>query len=419
MTAPLPVTGGGPGNRCCIAGGGPAGVMLGFLLARAGVPVIVFEKHADFLRDFRGDTVHPSTLQLLHELGLLERFLARPHQEYPRLSAQIGDAEIEIADFSHLPTAAKFLVLMPQWEFLNFLTSEASRFPAFSIAMNTAVTGLIEDEGVVRGVSVTTPDGQQAIPARLVIGADGRESTVRSLARLEVTDMGSPIDVLWFSLPRQMDDRELALGRFQGGRILVLINRGDYYQCGLVIPKDAFEGLKAAGLGALRQALVDAAPFLADRVVELRSWDEVKLLSVSINHLGTWHKPGLLCIGDAAHAMSPIGGVGINLAIQDAVATANLLAGPLSRHESVPPELLARVQERRCFPTFATQRVQLILQRVVFKALALKGSRSLPLLFRLLQRFPALRRIPARVVGLGVRPEHVLSPAADYPESAP
>ena len=397
------------GNRCCIVGGGPAGIVLGFLLARAGVPVIVLEKHADFFRDFRGDTVHPSTLQVLHELGLLERFLARPHQEYRSIRASIGNHDVVVADFSHLPTAAQFLVIMPQWDFLDFLVTEARQFPCFSIRMNSEVTGLIEEDGVVRGVRVGGVEGQTDIRARLVVGADGRASRVRELSGLAVTDLGAPIDVLWFRVSRRAEDGEQPLGRFLHGRISVLINRGDYYQCGFVVRKGTFDALKASGLEAFRRLVADSVPILGARTGELASWDDVKLLTVRIDRLRTWHRPGLLCIGDAAHAMSPIGGVGINLAVQDAVAAANALSEPLARHELLSAALLARIQRRRTFPTWATQQAQVMLQKIVLKALAQASSGALPLPFRLLNRFPWLRRVPARVVGLGLRPEHVLS----------
>jgi len=393
--------------------------MLGFLLARAAVPVTVLEKHADFFRDFRGDTVHPSTLQVLHELGLLERFLARPHQEYRTVRASIGDHDVVVADFSQLPTAVQFLVIMPQWDFLDFLVAEAARFPCFSIRMNSEVTGLIEEDGVVRGVHIGGVGGEADIRARLVVGADGRGSRVREFSGLSVIDLGAPIDVLWFRLSRRAEDPEQPLGRFLHGRISILINRGDYYQCGLVVRKGTFDALRASGLEAFRGLVSDAIPAVGARTGELASWDDVKLLTVRIDRLRTWHRPGLLCIGDAAHSMSPIGGVGINLAVQDAVAAANVLSEPLARHELISPALLARIQQRRTFPTWATQQVQVVLQKVVLKALVRPSLDALPVPLRLLNRFPRLRAIPARIVGLGFRPEHVLSLAVGRTSEAP
>ncbi|HEY4592570.1 MAG TPA: FAD-dependent oxidoreductase, partial [Thermoanaerobaculia bacterium] len=318
-------------TTCCIAGGGPAGMMLGFLLARAGVEVTVLEKHADFFRDFRGDTVHPSTLELMGELGLLDDFLKLPHQEIRRLKIAIDDQEYDGPDFSHLPTRCKFIALMPQWDFLNFLAEQGKRYPAFHLLMKAEVTDLIEEGGRVVGAQAKTDQGDLEIRADLVVGADGRHSTVRERAGMQVDDFGVPIDVLWFRLSKSAGEPSQALGRVRNGKILVTIDRGDYFQCGLIIPKGAFEEIQRQGLEAFRAGIVSAAPFLADAVHELDSWDKVKLLTVQINRLRRWYRPGLLCIGDAAHAMSPAGGVGINLAVQDAVATANLLADKLRR----------------------------------------------------------------------------------------
>ncbi len=316
-------------TRCCIAGGGPAGMMLGFLLARAGVEVIVLEKHADFLRDFRGDTIHPSTLEVMHELGLLEDFLKRPHQELPQITGQIGDDTITLADFSHLPTKCKFLAFMPQWDFLNFLVEHAERYPAFRLMTNTEVTGLIEAGSQVCGVKAETLEGPLEIRADLIVGADGRSSVVRAASGLEVEHLGAPIDVLWFRLPRKPDDQGQALGRFANGKIMVMINRDTYWQCGYIIRKGALETIKQRGLAEFRQDILSLAPFLGDRIREIRDWEEIKLLTVLVDRLRKWYRPGLLCIGDAAHAMSPVGGIGINLAIQDAVAAANILWQPL------------------------------------------------------------------------------------------
>jgi 2-polyprenyl-6-methoxyphenol hydroxylase-like FAD-dependent oxidoreductase len=394
-------------TRCVIAGGGPAGMMLGFLLARAGVEVVVLEKHADFLRDFRGDTVHPSTLEVLHELGLVDAFLERPHQRIDRLSGCIGDTMVAIADFTHLPVHCPFIALMPQWDFLDFLADHGKRYPGFKLRMQTEVTGLIEEQDRIAGVRATTPDGPLEVRAALTIGADGRHSTVRGCANLAVDDLGAPVDVLWFRLSRRTTDGEQPLGRFDRGRILVMIDRRDYFQCGFVIAKDGYDAVRRRGLPALREDIALVAPFVRERVGELQDWDQVKLLTVTVDRLRQWYRPGLLCIGDSAHAMSPVGGVGINLAIQDAVAAANILADPL-RAGSVGEADLQRVQRRRLWPTRVTQRLQVFVQdRVLGRVLADQEMLALPWPLKLLQRWPFLRRIPARLVGLGVRPEHV------------
>ncbi|MGQ7792632.1 FAD-dependent oxidoreductase [Faunimonas sp. B44] len=394
-------------TTCLVAGGGPAGMMLGFLLARAGVDVIVCEKHADFLRDFRGDTIHPSTLEVMKELGLLEHFLERPHAETRRLAAWVGDEEVVVADFAHLPTTCRFVAFMPQWEFLDFLATEGRRYPGFRLMMETKVTGLIEEEGRVTGARVEGPDGPLAIRASLVVGADGRHSNIRALAGLTPVDLGAPMDVLWMRLSRRPDDPELSLGRIDAGHMVVLINRGDYWQCADVIPKGTYDSLRREGLDAFRRTLAALVPFLKDRVEEIASWDEVKLLTVAVDRLERWWRPGLLCIGDAAHAMSPIGGVGINLAVQDAIAAANILAEPL-RGGTLADSDLAAVEKRRIWPTRATQRLQVLLQnRVIAPTLARRERVAVPPPLRLLARFPVLRRIPARLIGMGFRPEHV------------
>jgi 2-polyprenyl-6-methoxyphenol hydroxylase-like FAD-dependent oxidoreductase len=397
--------------RCCIAGGGPAGMMLGLLLARAGVGVVVLEKHGDFLRDFRGDTIHPSTLEIMHELGLLEDFLRLPHQEVRTLGVQIGEDFVELADFTHLPTHCRFIALMPQWDFLDFIAEQARRYPAFRLETRAEVTGLIEDGGRVAGVRAETPAGGLTVRADLVVGADGRHSTVREKAGFEVDDLGAPMDVLWMRLSRHPDDPGQTLGRIDAGRILVMLNRETYWQCAFVIAKGGFDEIRRAGLPAFREDIGRLAPYLGERTAELRDWDQVKLLSVAVDRLRTWHRPGLLCIGDAAHAMSPIGGVGINLAIQDAVAAANILAAPLLRGAAGQDDLAA-VQRRRQFPTRATQGLQVFVQnRVISRVLANRRAVRAPLLLRLLSRWRYFRRLPARIVGLGFRPEHVRSPA--------
>jgi 2-polyprenyl-6-methoxyphenol hydroxylase-like FAD-dependent oxidoreductase len=385
-------------------------MMLGFLLARAGVDVTVLEKHADFLRDFRGDTIHPSTLEIMSELRLLDEFLKLPHQEARTLGGAFGGLQFNFVDFSHLPTHCKFIAMMPQWDFLNFLAEHGKRYPGFGLRMEAEVVDLIEEAGRVTGVRAETPEGPLDIRADLVIGCDGRHSTVRAKARMKVEDLGAPMDVLWFRLPRSPSDPDQSMGRFDAGRIFVLIDRGDYWQCAYVIPKGTIEDVRRAGLDAFRAGLARSVPQFADRVGELRDWDQIKLLTVAVDRLSAWHKPGLLCIGDAAHAMSPIGGVGINLAVQDAVAAANILWKPL-RAGRMSEDDLARVQKRRKFPTRVTQAIQVFLQnRVISRALAAKGELQVPLPIRLLARFPLLRRIPARLLGLGVRPEHVRTP---------
>lgn len=393
-------------TQCCIAGGGPAGMMLGLLLARAGVSVLVLEKHADFLRDFRGDTVHPSTLQVMQELGLLEALLQRPHQEVKTLKGQVGPRRITLADFSHLPMRAPFIALMPQWDFLDFVAREAQSLPTFELRMQTEVTDLLEDGDRVTGVRARTPDGEHEIFADLVVGADGRDSCVRARSGLSVESLGSAIDVLWLRLSRRADDPEDALGHFSHGHVFVMLDRGDYWQCGFVVPKGGIEALKQAGLGALRRQITRVVPFLSDRVHELSSWDDVHLLTVRMNRLRRWARPGLLCIGDAAHAMSPIAGVGINLAIQDAVATANLLVGPL-REGRPSLRSLARVARRRRLPAELTQRMQSFLQDHVIRRVLSEANPRVPLVLRAIDAWPWLRRIPAHLIGFGVRPEHV------------
>jgi len=398
--------------QCCVAGGGPAGMMLGLLLARAGVPVLVLEKHADFLRDFRGDTLHPSTLEIMHELGVLEQFLRLPHQKVSRINARFGDLEFTVADFSHLPTQCRYIAFIPQWDFLNFLVEVGSQYATFHIRMSAEVTDLIERDGSVIGLRADTPSGPLEVCAALVVGADGRHSVVRKRAELSVEEFGAPMDVLWFRLSRKPSDPIDPMGRFDTGRIFIMLNRGDYWQCGFVIAKGSLGEIRAQGLPLFRESVAKLAPFAADRVQELQDWEPIKLLTVQVDRLRQWYKPGLLCIGDAAHAMSPVGGVGINLAIQDAVATANLLAQPL-RDGQVTEAVLAKVQARRAWPTQMTQRVQLTIQnRVIRRVLDSTVPLTPPYALRLLARFPFLRCIPARLIGLGVRPEHVRMPVA-------
>ena len=397
-------------TRCAIAGGGPAGMMLGFLLARAGVGVVVLEKHGDFLRDFRGDTIHPSTLDVMYELGLLEEFLKRPHQEVNELRGLIGDDLVVLADVKHLPTHCKFIALMPQWDFLDFLANHAKRYPGFSLRMKADVDELLFEGDKVVGLRATTPDGDLEVRADLIVGADGRHSTVRNRAGLQVEDIGAPMDVLWMRLSKRPEDGTQLLGRILPGRLFVMIDRGDYWQCAYVIPKGGFDAIRSKGLDAFRKSLVEINPALADRVQELASWDDIKLLTVVIDRLKRWYRDGLLCIGDAAHAMSPVGGIGINVAIQDAVAAGNIL-GPALRAGPVPESVLAAVQRRREWPMRMTQGLQVVVQNLVIRnVLQLQKQPRAPFLVKLLNWFPVFRRIPGRIIGMGFRPEHVRTP---------
>ncbi|KQW36994.1 FAD-dependent oxidoreductase [Rhizobacter sp. Root404] len=398
-------------TECCIAGGGPAGLMLGFLLARAGVDVIVLEKHLDFLRDFRGDTIHPSTLTVLDDLGLLEDFLKLPHDEVTELVGDVYGESVTIADFTHLDAPRPFMVLVPQWDFLDFIADRARALPNFSLRLGAKALGVIErpDDGAVIGVNVQTAEGGFAVHADLVVAADGRHTTLRGSAGLASEDLAAPIDVLWFRVPRdRADPRSQTGGSIRPGALLVTLNRGDYWQCAYVIPKGSLAALQAAGLDAFRDRVGAVAPFLVPGSSTLTDWDQIKLLSVQISRMPRWWRDGLLCIGDAAHAMSPVGGVGINLAIQDAVAASNLLTEPL-REKRLTPEHLEAVQRRRDWPARVTQRAQIAIQNEVL-APVLAGTAApaeLPLPVRLLQRFAVLRRLPARLVGIGVRPERV------------
>ncbi|MGD9500915.1 MAG: FAD-dependent oxidoreductase [Methyloceanibacter sp.] len=395
---------------CAIAGGGPAGMMLGFLLARAGVDVVVLEKHADFFRDFRGDTIHPSTLRVMDELGLLDEFLKLPHQRVREIGGIVGGEKVALADFTHLSQRFGFIAFMPQWDFLDFLASQGRRFPNFRLRMQAEADGLVMDGDRVAGLKAKTPEGPLEIRADLVVGADGRHSTVRSLAGLEGEDFGAPMDVLWLRLSKRPGDGSETLGRIEAGRVFVMLDRGDYWQCAFVIPKGGFEALRGQGLEIFRKEIVALNPALADRVGEIASWDDVKLLTVRVDRLKRWYREGLLCIGDAAHAMSPIGGVGINLAIQDAVAAANILWRPL-REGRVAEDDLAKVQRRRQWPTEMTQGLQLLVQRrVISNVLGMSEEPRPPLVLTLFNRFPVLRRLPARLIGMGVRPEHVETP---------
>jgi len=399
-------------TTCCVTGGGPAGMMLGFLLARAGVPVVVLEKHADFLRDFRGDTIHPSTLELMHELGLLDEFLKLPHSRVDHLAGQIGDTRVTIADFSHLPTRCRFVAFMPQWDFLDFLSAQGKRYPKFDLRMRAQATGLIEEGGRIAGVRATTPEGDLEIRADLTVACDGRHSTLREAAGFKVDSIGAPMDILWFRLSRRPDDIAETFGHIEAGRMLVMLDRGEHWQCAYVIPKGGFDTVQGLGLEAFRETVAEMSPFVRDRVGEIAGWDDVKLLTVAVDRLPRWYKNGLLCIGDAAHAMSPVGGVGVNLAIQDAVAAANILWKPL-RDGAMTEATLHDVQHRREFPARVTQRLQVFIQNNVITSVLSSTERPKPPFgVKLLGWFPALRRIPARIIGMGVRPEHVRTPEA-------
>ena len=398
-------------TRCLVVGGGPAGMMVGYLLARAGVSVTVLEKHADFFRDFRGDTIHPSTLELMHELGLLEKFLKLPHQELREVRGIFNGHPVPMADFSRLPTHCKFIAFMPQWDFLNFLADEAKRFPTFSLRMEHEVVDLLFESDRVTGVRAKTPEGLLDFRADLVIGADGRHAITHEKAKLELMESGAPIDVLWMRLSKRANDPPQTLGFFQHGKLLVLLDRGDYFQVGFVIPKGGFDAIKRHGLSSLHSEIVAMAEFLSNRIGELNDWDKIKLLTVQINRLKKWCREGLLCIGDNAHAMSPAGGVGINLALQDAVATANLLAAKL-RRRAVSVGELAQVQERREWPTRVIQRLQVFIHHNVVTGRSSGTDDKLPLFTRLFLWFPFLRALPARMIGLGPRPEHIRSPLA-------
>jgi 2-polyprenyl-6-methoxyphenol hydroxylase-like FAD-dependent oxidoreductase len=399
--------------RCCIVGGGPAGMMLGYLLGRAGIETLVLEKHADFFRDFRGDTVHPSTLQVMDELGLIDGFLKLPHQQLQKMDGKFGEDSIRIADLSRLSVKYPFIAMMPQWDFLNFLRDSGKQFASLKVIMNANATDLIWSGDTVVGVNAETADGPVEIRADLTVACDGRHSVVRQCANLDVEEIGAPMDVLWFRAGRRPNETENLFARVQSGKMLVTFDRGDYWQCAYVIAKGQYDAVKARGLDAFRSDVSGMAPVLAEGMSDVKSWDDVKLLTVAINRLKRWTRPGLVCIGDAAHAMSPIGGVGVNLAVQDAVATANLLAEKLVAGCPSEPELDA-VRRRREFPVRVTQAMQVVVQNNLISVALRSGGQSLraPLLVRIVNALPWLQGITARFVAIGVRPEHVHSPAS-------
>ncbi len=398
-------------TQCCIVGGGPAGMMLGFLLARAGVEVIVLEKHGDFLRDFRGDTVHPSTMTVMHELGFLDDFLKLPHHKIDKFAGYFGTKRVQMVDLSHLPVPAPFIAMMPQWDFLDFIAARGKALPRFKLLMHAEAKALISESGKVVGVRATVDGKEEEIRADLVVGCDGRHSIVREQTGLKLDVLGAPMDVMWFRITHKDGDANEVMGRFNAGGLIVMLDRGDYWQCAYVIPKGAADRVRAQGIDKVRQTLAGMMPGFEQRLSELTTMDDLKLLTVAVERLETWWKPGVLCIGDAAHTMSPIGGVGVNIAIQDAVAASNILAAPL-REKRLKDSDLDAVQKRRMFPARATQAMQVAIQNnIIAPALAGTGEVKVPFAVTLMQWFPVLRRIPARLTGTGVRPEHVQTQA--------
>lgn len=392
-----------PSSKLVIVGGGPAGMMAGLLFARAGVETLVLEKHGDFLRDFRGDTVHPSTIALFDELGLGDALLAREHDMVTDISAVVGGKAYRVADLTHLPVRHKFMLMMPQWHFLDFVRDEASKWPGFSLRMEAEVIDIQQDGDRITGVVLK---GGEVIAADLIIAADGRASTLQAAIGWQRDDLGAPIDVFWFRVPKQRTVHNETMGRFTPGTVIAMIDRGDYWQCAFVFAKGGAETIRALGIAAFRERIALSVPEIAGSLDALASWDDVKLLSVSLDRLSRWHRPGLLF----AHAMSPVGGVGINLAIQDAVAAANILAAAMARGGNID-ELLGEVRDRRIFPIRVIQGMQRAVHGAILgPVLSATAQMKTPFALRMLDRFPVLQRIPARIVGLGVRREHIRSP---------
>ena len=393
--------------KCCIVGGGPAGVMLGYIMAKFGIEVVVLEKHKDFFRDFRGDTIHPSTMNILQQLGILEDFLKIPHDKTPKISAKFGDKEFTVADFTQLDILTPYIAFTPQWNFLNFLTEKGKQLEHFNLMMETKVIDLIKEDGNVVGVKAINPEGELSILSALVVGTDGRHSITREKAQFTINSLGSSIDVLWFRVLKHKNDKKQAFLNANNGNLLILIDRNDYWQCGLIVQKGGYDFIKEKGIQYLRQELTNIIPELKNNIEDITSFEQVKNLDVKVDRLEKWYTEGLICIGDAAHAMSPIGGVGVNLAIQDAVAAANVLV-PILKTGKPTQRDLQKIQERRMYPTTFTQSVQVLIQNKSLQPfLGNKKKQNAPSILKLFQWVPFLRKLPARFIGLGIRAEKI------------